>query len=241
MKRPLILFSICAALAFPGMAQSNYYLDDSHTLIQIMAGWYEPDPDGEIYDFSERELTFDRNRLEGVSFDFAVYRQLNNYVSVGGGFSAFGDAVTSEFREYEFEDGDSIIQETRIEQFWAGAMVMITPFGAGASYGTRAWAPRAVVPYFTFGAGFMTWEFTQEGDFVDVDTLDVFYDAFYDDGVTASLRYGGGLRVNLTKSLDLDFAYLRDLAEDELSGDFEGFGDIGLDARHVGAGLTFRF
>ncbi|MCB1042759.1 MAG: hypothetical protein KDC35_07460 [Acidobacteria bacterium] len=223
------------------MAQNDYFVGDSHTLMQIRGGWFEPQADGELYDFVEEELTFDRNRLDGISFDINIYRQLNNYVSLGGGVTGFGDSVSSEYRDFTFEDGDSITQTTRLDQTWVGFLTMITPFGAGSYYGSRAWAPKAVVPYLVLGAGVVQWEFSQEGDFVDVDTLDVFYDSFFTEGSTPSLRGALGIRVNLSKNIDLDIATTYDVAEDDVGDDFQGFGDIQLDAQHTSAGINLRF
>ncbi len=235
---------VCASLfiaSIYGLSQNDYYVGESRTLVQFSMGWFDPAPRGDIYDFSEFELTFDRDDLEGINVDFNVYRQLNNIISVGGGFTAFSDTATSEFRNFVYDNGDAILQETKLDQFWFGAMAMITPFGAGETFGSRAWAPRAFVPYIIVGAGLMTWEFVQEGDFVDIDTDEIFYDTFLADGATASLRAGAGFRIKLTRSTDIDFSTIYDFAEDDLGGDFDGFGNIELNAQHTSIGLTFRF
>lgn len=222
------------------MAQDDYFLGSRVSLIQIQGGWNVPDKSSDIYTFSEENLTFDSDELDGPLFQINYQFQVNNYVAIGGGWSHYSEKVDSEDRFYEFEDGDAIRQETSLETNFVGAMVTITPFGAG-TFGTKAWLPRLFVPYIQVAAGFKSWDFYQDGYFVDVDTLEVFRDTFTDDGVSGALRAGIGLRINITKNIDFDLSAQQDFADDELAGDFEGFGDLDLGAKSYLAGITLRF
>lgn len=227
-------------LAIPALAQENYFLGERMSIFQIMGGWNEPNSDNEIYDFSNELLTFDDSDLAGPSFQFNYFYQVNNFVAVGGGIYLAEETTRSEDRDFVFENGDPIVQETGLETGWFGALVNITPFGAGEFFGSKAWLPNTFVPYIQLGAGIKSYDFYQTGDFVDFETLDIFYDDFSDTGNAGSFRLGVGLRINLSKHMDLDLLGQKDWAETELNGDFEGFGDIDFGSTAYQIGLTLR-
>jgi len=237
----LLALSMIAALTVaPALAQEDYFVGEKRTLIQIDLGWTDPDTSSDIYDFSQEQLTFDPDDMDGFQVNIHALRQLNNIVSVGGGVNFFGETVDSEDRLYEFEDGSPIRQETSLRTAWFGAVVVVTPFGAGETFGSHAWTPHIFVPYIQVGAGILNWEFTQEGEFTDAATLDVFFDSFEDDGVTAGLHGSIGFRLNLTKNVDINFKYSHQLAEDDIGGDFEGFGELDLGSDSFFAGMVIR-
>lgn len=239
-KKHLCFLLSASFIACFASAQDDYFLTNRVTLFQFNGGWAEPDTDSAIFDFSEEMLTFDADEMDGTVWSFNIYRQLNELVAVGGGWSFHTESVPSEDRFYEYENGTPILQETQLDTTWFGLLAQITPLGAGTSYGTRAWAPRVFVPYIQFGVGFVGWDFSQSGEFVDVDTLEVFLDHFSDDGVAAALRAGVGCRINLHKNIDMDFNMLYTHAEDDLEGDFEGFGELNLSSRSVNMGFIIR-
>lgn len=228
-------------LTVPLFAQDNYFLGERMSMFQILGGWNEPNSGNEIYDFSEELLTFDESDLAGTSVQFNYFYQLNNYMAVGGGlYAAAEESTVSEDREFVFSNGDPIYQETGLEMSWIGALVNITPFGAGEFFGSKAWLPNTFVPYLQVGAGIKSYTFYQAGDFVDFETLDIFYDDFEDKGNAASFRLGVGFRFNLAKRIDFDVLAQRDWAETKLNGDFEGFGDFDFGSTAYQLGLTFR-
>lgn len=235
-----VILVCCGVFAGWVSAQDDYFVGQQRLLFQIWGGYTDPDTDSEIYRFSEEELLFDASQLDGTQIFFNVFKQRNNWYSIGAGFSVFSESVRSESRDYVFDDGSPILQDTSLDTVWFGPLVMFTPFGAGETFGTKAWAPRMVVPYAQIGAGFMAWEFTQAGDFVDERDLTVFTDYFQDDSWAFSLRLALGLRFNLNRHMDVDMVYLHDHAEDDLGGDFEGFGDLDLSSNSAAIGFTFR-
>ena len=236
MVRFIFIFLICS-MAF---GQKDYFLGSRLGLFQIQAGWVIPEKSNEIYDFSEDLLTFDRDKLDGTAFNMGYSFQLNNYVAIGGAFSVYSEDVQSEDREFIFDDGSAIRQETGLETFWGGATLTFTPTGSGSYVGTKAWLPRLFVPYIQVGIGIKSFDFYQEGEFVDVDTLDVFYDYFSDTGTAGSVKVALGLRINLNKHIDFDINAQKDWAETELAGDFEGFGDLDFGSESYYAGVTIR-
>lgn len=223
------------------LAQEDYFLGNRHGLIQVLGGWSKPDTNSEIYAFSEDVLTLDPSDLDGPVFQVNFLYQVNDFFAVGGGFTHFRQTAFSEDRHYVYEDGSPIEQETGLESHFFGALLHLTPFKAGRRVGNKAWLPGTAVPYLVLGAGFKTWDFHQRGEFVDSETLEVFRDYFSDEGVAPALRLGGGLRLNISKHLDVDLSAMHDIAEDELSGDFSGFGDLDLAATHFMVGLLMRF
>ena len=239
------LFGVLVLL-FPAsaLAQKNDYFDRTNLVyLEFNFGSNDPDDNSDIYDFLENESTFDRDDLDGFAFDFKVYYQLNNRISLGGAVTAYEEDTTVENLDFVDINGRPIFNTTTLDTTWIGGQIIWTPFGAGETFGTRGWAPKFFVPYLSAGVGFKVWEFHQDGEFVDqTDPNDpfIFADRFESDGEAFSTRLGAGFRLNLHKNVDLNFQLQRDWGEDDLEGSFIGFGELDLGSQSGFVGVTIR-
>lgn len=101
-----------------------------------------------------------------------------------------------------------------------------------------------VVPYVGVGGGFYFWTLREEGDFIDFGAPGgptIFSALFEDDGETLGWYWLVGAEVPLGARWSL-FAEARwQNVEDDLSGDFAGFGELDLSGRQISAGVAWRF
>jgi len=240
-KGKILILTLLAPIGV--FAQRDYFSRPTVVNLEFSLGMTRPGNDSDVYDFFEENTTFDHEDLDGPGALFKGHFQFTNNWSAGGAVSLFKETVDSEDRFYNDEDGFPILQTTELKTAWVGGDLIWTPFGAGETFGTRGWAPRRFVPYLSGGAGFKFWELRSYGDFVDEGDPagpSIFTAEFADDGVAFSLRFGCGFRVNLTKNLDINFSLEKELAEDDLDGDFRGFGDIDLSSGSAYVGILVR-
>ena len=119
----------------------------------------------------------------------------------------------------------------------------LTPRGREIS--SRAWIPAAVTPYVGAGAGMLTYEFLQFGDFVDVDdpsSITIFADTFRSDGWSPSADvFGGGIDVKVWKRMYVsgEARYLWSSATPDR--DFIDFDPIDLAGFKLTAGVHYMF
>lgn len=231
-------------LAMPTVvAQQGYFSRPNVVHFELDFGQLRPDDDNDYFDFLEDTTTFDRDDFDGTTFQFRVLYQLTNRIAIGGAVQHFDESTTAEDAFYVDENSAPIIQTNALETTWGGLSLVWTPFGAGETFGTRGWAPRRFVPYLSAGFGIKDWQLRSSGEFVDDSDISdpiIFEDRFVDDGNVFSTRIGCGFRLNLHRNLDLNFAWQRDFAEDDLEGSFVGFGEIDLGSNSALVGIIFR-
>ncbi|NJK42749.1 MAG: hypothetical protein HC937_03600 [Aquincola sp.] len=142
----------------------------------------------------------------------------------------------------EFVDNNDqpIEQTTRLQRtpYTFGVKYAITP--PSEQIGRFAWIPSRITTWVGAGGGFVNYNFSQVGDFVDFQTLNVFRDELGSSG-TAPLAYGHvgiDLRLTTRTSLTGDVRYT--YARARLSDAFVNFNNIDLSGGAVTMGLTFR-
>lgn len=224
-------------------SQKQYFNRPNVVHFELDFGKIQPNDDSDYFDFLEERTTFDRDDLEGPTFQFRALYQLNNQVAIGGAIQHYEESSTAEDALYVDENNAPILQTNALETTWGGVSLVWTPFGAGETFGTRGWAPRRFVPYLSVGLGIKDWQLRSSGEFVDDADLNdpiIFQDRFVDDGNVFSTRVGCGLRVNLHRNLDINFALQRDFAEDDLEGSYVGFGELDLGSKSAMVGIIFR-
>lgn len=87
----------------------------------------------------------------------------------------------------------------------------------------------------------MWYRFRQTGDFVDFDTLEIFYAELRSSGWTPTVYLGGGVDINIFKhtylALDLRYSW----AKPELGQDYVGFDKLDMAGLRVAAGFQWHF
>jgi hypothetical protein len=194
-----------------------------------------------IFDLVTDQLTLEKRDFRTMSvggeFNVAVHPRLD----IVGSFDYMGSRTPSEVRRFLDESDQPILQETRLTRMplTAAAKFFIRP--RGRSFGSYAWTPSKVVPYVGAGGGALYYRFEQSGDFVDFQDLSIFSDHFYSSGWSPVFFGFGGMELNLSRRLFLDFQIRYERAENDLTADFQGFDPIDLSGMRATGGFFVRF
>lgn len=207
----------------------------------VRGGWLFARAGSDWYDFVTDTLTIEKGNFNrpaiGADLGIAIGSRLEAVISVD-----FSQANTlSEYRDFVDNNTLPIEQTTHLHQTNVAGGVRYFLTERGRAISRLAWVPRAAVPYIGAGAGMLTFEMNQAGDFVDFVDNSIFVDRFRSSGHVPSAHIFGGVDLNVWKRLNvsLDARYL--WAAGELGRDWIGFEPIDLTGARVSAGVNFLF
>jgi hypothetical protein len=227
---PLLSVLLCSAL--PAEAQRHWQPGD-HGSFRVMLGYFHPDGSSEYWDDKFTDFT-------GSESDFNDFSFLMDYrlpVSEAGAF-LFGagwyeGATTQGYRDWVDGSGRPIRHRTSLRTFeLTGAFIY--------EIGERNYP---VTPYVGAGGGFLWWELQERGDFIDFtdDDLPIIQAWYGSNDVTFSLFALTGLDVRLGDAWSLVGQFRYRWADDELGGNFAGFGNLDLSGFDYTFGAAFHF
>jgi hypothetical protein len=232
-----------ALLARPARAQTGegFLFATPVGTVSIRAGLSRPAGKSEIFSFVKQQLTLDAGRFRAldIGFDVGLFHSPRILWTLGA--SIAGRGAESEFRDYVGEDDLPIVQTTRLVRVPITAGVRLNLLSPGQAVGTMAWIPSKVVPYLGVGAGLMIYSFTQEGEFVDFETLDIYEDRFESSGTAPVAQASAGLDISVTPRFGLTTEGRYSWASAKMNRDFVGFDRIDLSGLSVTAGISVRF
>ena len=219
--------------AVPAMAQGgNYRQAGGDNQFRFRVGTFEPDGEStywedSFFDFTGSPSSFE-DSIGGLDFIRWVGPRLGVMLS-GNGFET--EAVQA-YRDFEDQAGRDIRHVTRFE-------VASATFGLIYRFGGR---DAAIRPYVGAGGGFYDWTLEESGDFIDFDAGGViFSDTFFTDGTAFGTYFLAGLELPLGDTWSVFAEGRWDSADDDLTDDFEGLGEIDLAGRQIAGGFAWRF
>ncbi|MBX3133082.1 MAG: hypothetical protein KF689_06810 [Gemmatimonadaceae bacterium] len=239
---PLLLGLLAPALlpAQGGRAQ-GYLLSEPPVTLTVYGGVSLPGASGDIWGFTFDELTLARRDFAAFDRGVDIAFRLSPRTDLVLGWAVNGRTSRSEFRDWVDQDDLPIEQETRFERRPLSASLRYSLVPRGQRIGTIAWIPASFVPWVGAGAGTMSYQFVQAGDWVDSETSDVFTDRFTAKGRSSFLQASAGAGWTLSPNFVLtgEVRYLHSGASGRPS--FEGFDRLDLSGFSTTLGLTLRF
>jgi len=240
-----LVLSAVALIAVPvGLsAQSGdgYLLKQPRVTLKFESGYAFQRANGDIFDFVTEEHTLGRRDFDapyfGAELGFRVSEQLDIALSIGFQESS----QESEFREWVDEDDLPITQENGLSQLPATIGVKYYPVPRGRALGRFAWVPRTLTPFFGGSIGLVSYDFEQIGEFIDYESLDIFYDDFVSEGEAFLARASAGLNISISPQFLFSLEGRYNWADANMDGDYFGFDPINLDGFQVLGGLAVRF
>lgn len=226
----LALLALAAVTAAPASAQ---FYDRDHTL-RFRGGLFEPDGESEYWEDAETLFTGDASELEDLLLGFDYELGLGGAGHLSLLVSASAWSGEDERADLFFEDqlGNPITHRVTLDvaSFTAGLKVNLFPHGP-------------VRPYVGAGGGYYLWDLEERGDFVFSGPQfdEIFFEVFQDDGATLGYYFQGGVEIPFNENWGVFAEGRWHSAEDELSGDFEDFGDLDLSGREISGGVTWTF
>ncbi len=237
------LWAALALIALPGLAaaQEGFTFGSPLGSFGIRMGYAVPMASSQVFDFVNEQLTLDDSDFRGFAVAFDVGVRVSDRVEVGVEVSHSRSETVSEFRDFVDLDDLPIEQVTLMSRtpFVVNAKFYLSPTGRQVS--TLAWVPSKWAPYVGVGGGIVRYEFTQNGDFVDFNTLDIFSDLLTVSEVTGTAHVFAGVDRALTARLVLTGEGRYVWAKGDMGTDFVGFDDLDLSGMQATAGFRVRF
>lgn len=237
--------ALAASIATPAAAQSGgpgFSFREPRGSLTLRAGLASADARGELFDFTTDALTLDRGDFRGLSYGAELSigqpgSRLDGFLGIGLATSS----AQSEYRDWVGTDDLPIKQSTSFRRvpISMGLKAYLTP--RGRSLGRFAWVPSRVAPYVGAGVGAMYYRFSQDGEFVDFETGEIFRSTFRTKGwgpmglAMAGVDYSLAPMVAVTG--DVRYQY----AKADVGGNFDGFDKADLSGFTTTLGLTLRF
>ncbi|MCC6316901.1 MAG: hypothetical protein IT361_04340 [Gemmatimonadaceae bacterium] len=209
--------------------------------LAFTAGFAQPRARSDVFEFVTDELTLRRGDFAGGAFSAAASVRVTPRVEAGLAVSYSGRSADSESRRFEGEDDLPILQTTSLHRTALMATGRISLTSPGHSVGRFAWIPSRLVPYVGGGAGPVWYRWSQEGEFVDTETLDIFADKFISKGWALGGTAFGGTDISLTPRVGMSVEGRYLWARAPLRDDFSTFNKIDLSGYDASIGFFFRF
>ncbi len=222
-------------------AELDFLFSPPRYSIGLRGGWAFNRSDGEIYDFLTNTLTLSRSAFDGFAGAIDGSWQLMPWLDIVLGLEVSSRTTSSEFRGSVDEFGNPIEQETSLTQLPITLSVKLYPFDRGRRVSQFAWIPATFVSYVGAGVGATWYELKQAGEFIDIDTREIFEDVFTSDGWAFAGHAFVGFEVKYTRSVGLVLEGRYYWANTELGGSFDGFDPIDLNGARIMAGLNYKF
>ncbi len=233
---PLTLFAQTAGYRGDGFLFRRPLLTFS-----IRGGYDRPTGSSDIYDFTTTQLTLNRGDFAALSYNFDVGVRLADRVDMTFSAGEARRATPSEFRNFIDNDDLPIEQITALRRVPLTVGLKYALTAPGERIGRLAWIPSRFTPWVGLGGGAMQYSFTQAGDFVDFQTLNVFARTFRSKGWTPMAFANVGADVSLNERFSLTGDVRYSAARAPLRGAFVGFDKIDLSGTAATMGLSVRY
>lgn len=236
-----------AAVLIPGpiLAQTDFLVKRPGMTFSVFGGWAMPEEgsgDDELFAFTREHLTVEEGDFSSPVGMVELAARVTEHLDVALGLERSSRTVGSSMRHFETLDERPIPQSTHFSstRVLASARVYLLP--RGRSISRFAWVPYRWSPYIGGGGGLSTYKFSQSGDFVDFETLDIWELEMESKGkgLSAHALAGAQLSLNPRFLLRGEYRYLwgsGDVDQD----DYEGFDEIDLSGSSVLLGVAVRF
>lgn len=235
--------AVVAPGALRAQGGSGFLFDQPNLSLKFEGGYGWQVASSGAYDWIRQEHTIGQRDLDAPYLGGELGFGLNDHFEIAIAVGHQSGRVQSEYRRWVDTDNLPIRQTTRLRQIPAVASLKIYPLARGRSVGRLAWVPRGVVPFIGGGAGFVSYTFEQEGDFVDFETptRDVYYDRVTSEGEAFLARAQAGFNVSLGKQFVLTLEGRYNWSDTPMQGGWVDFDNIDLDGLQAIGGLAIRF
>jgi hypothetical protein len=186
----LMVFGLLTA--GPADAQQSINVQVGHLWVRGEAG--RPAGDVLVANLSDTEpLAFAVSDFNGVTFGGEWLIGIGRYLEAGVGASYYSHTVPSLYRNLVNSDGGEIRQDLRLRIVPVTATFRVLPLGQHA----------VVQPYFGAGVAIHFWEYSEAGEFVDLNDYTIFRASYKANGTNVGPVVVGGLVVPIGSSFAL--------------------------------------
>lgn len=209
--------------------------------IAFMVGLDRPAESSDLFAFTREQLTIDKGDFRSALLGAEVGFRTTDRLDLTLGLEYAGRSVDSEMRDWVTQDDRPIPQTTEFRRWRVTAGVKAYLLPRGVSVSEYAWVPAPWSPYVGGGLGVTWYDFTQEGDFVDYETLDIFAGRFESGGSGFTPWVAAGVDVSLSAHFIVRFDFRHTWGSAGVDNAvFEDFSDIDMSGYRATIGLAFR-
>ncbi len=229
-------------LAEGATAQGTDFLFKRPTVtVGVRLGYAFPRAESEVFDFTREQLTVDKRDFNALSAAGEVTVRATDRLDAALNLGVEWSNTRSEFRDWVDDNDLPIEQDTRFTRVPLTLGVKAYLLERGRRISRLAWIPKKWAPYLGAGAGIVWYRFEQIGDFVDFDTLEIFFDEFESRGSSPVAYLAGGLDFSLGPKWLVNGEARYSWASAEMGRDFVGFDRIDLSGFKAMLGFSVRF
>ena len=230
--------------ALPAAAQpsgSGFLFHPPVGSLSVRGGFDRAFAGSDIFSFSTEQLTLDRGSFSAPTLAVDLAMRVAPRLDVVASLAVANSTARSESRDFVGTDDLPIKQTTNFRRtpMTLGVKAYLVP--RGRAIGRYAWVPTRLTPFVGGGGGIMWHRFHQSGEFVDSETLDVFFDEFVTSGWAPTAHAMAGADYALTSRIALTGDARYTWAKADMSEDFARFDRIDLSGLAATAGIAFRF
>lgn len=237
----VLLATLPATLAAQGERERGYLFREPAVTLTLSGGLGVPISGGDLWAFTFDEMTLSRRDIAAFDQGVDLAIRLHERVDLVLGYGVSDGRSQSELRDWLDENGQPIRQRTRFIRRPLSAALRYNLRPRGTMVGNYAWIPNGFVPFVGLGAGRVSYRFTQNGEFVDSETLEIFRDNYAASGKAGFVVASTGAVWTLIPGIALtsELKYLHASADGRPS--FVGFDKLDLSGVSTSLGFTIRF
>ncbi|MEW5805746.1 MAG: hypothetical protein AB1756_00065 [Acidobacteriota bacterium] len=234
----LFLFS----LPFSSIVFAREDVPQERGSISFKLGLFRPDGDSHFWKETEEIFTFNSQDLKDLNVGVDFTTSINRILEFSIGVDYFHSSATSEYRDYIGDDGFPIVHDTVLEIIPVQATFKVLP-GGRYTEGRRRLFLNKIIPYIGGGLGLYLWEYRETGEFIDFgdETLPIYYDSFFSDGVAVGAHALAGLEIAFDSNWSILMEAKYNSVDDDLNNDFVDYGTIDLSGWNFTFGTSVRF
>lgn len=225
----------------PTQRRPDFLFGRPHGAVSVKGAFVFARGGSDLFDFVEDQLTVERGDFRAPAFAADLAFAVGPRLEIAFGYEYGRASVDSEYRRYVDNDRLPIEQTTSLATANLSGTLRYMLVPRGQEVSRLAWLPRGIVPFVGAGAGYMRYEFSQTGDFVDYKDLSVFPDTFRSLGWAPSVHVLGGIDLKLYRTVYLTTEARYVWADAKLREDFVGFDPIDLAGFRVTGGINLLF
>jgi len=206
----------------------------------LRLGVDQPSAGSDLFSEATSMFTLRKSDFRGLSIGGELNAEVSPHTQVVFGVSWSGSRRGSEYQHYVDNNDFPIEQTTSFERVPLTVAVRYFLVSPGQAVGHLAWLPSRYAPWVGGGIGAMWYQFRQSGDFIDLNTMNVFSSDLRSSDWTLTAHVNAGVDVSLSPRLFLTGEGRYTWARAHLGPDFSGYSPIDLSGLALTLGVGYR-
>lgn len=228
--------------ALSAQSEDGFLFRRPKVTLGFNGGYAIPQAGSDLFDDITQRHTLEQSDFHAPVFmgslGFRVSERFDLAFEVGYASSK----TLSEYREWVDQDDLPIEQTTELRRVPLTVSLKAYLWERGRQVSRFAWIPNRWSPYVGAGAGWVNYEFSQRGDFINFQDLGIYTDEITTDGTTGTFHVLAGAEVSLTPRFVLTGEGRYSWAETGLDHTFGNYDEpIDLSGFQATMGIAVRF